>query len=123
MNLDIVCLCADWCGTCRDYQSEFNALIQSKADWRAHWVDIESHEAVLGDVDITTFPMVLILTTRGTMCFAGPIAPQRGTLMRLCEAAQQGSLSVTDEQANQWQSLLQYLGLQKDPVFTHLRSL
>ena len=28
-SLDIVCLCADWCGTCRDYEGVFAALQQA----------------------------------------------------------------------------------------------
>ena len=24
--LDVVCLCAEWCGTCRDYRATFDAL-------------------------------------------------------------------------------------------------
>ncbi|MCC6218077.1 MAG: thioredoxin, partial [Aquabacterium sp.] len=28
-SLDIVCLCADWCGTCREYAQVFEALQQA----------------------------------------------------------------------------------------------
>jgi len=111
MRLDVVCLCADWCGTCRDYRPEFEALAQARPEWRWHWLEVEDLEAVLDEVDITTFPMILILDAAGSLCFAGPVTPQPGTLLRLCQTAQQGSLRVSDPEAALWQPLLKSLQL------------
>ena len=36
-----VCLCAGWCGTCRDYRALFDALAQAHPEVRFEWVDIE----------------------------------------------------------------------------------
>lgn len=114
MTLDVVCLCAGWCGTCRDYMPQFEALAAGQPEWRTHWVDVEDHEGVLDEVDITTFPMILIVDAAGSLCFAGPVTPQPGMLQRLCQAAQQGSLRVTDDEAATWQPLLQSLRLRDE---------
>ena len=37
----VVCLCADWCGTCRDYRAPFEALGKELPDAEFLWVDIE----------------------------------------------------------------------------------
>lgn len=114
MKLDVICLCAQWCGTCRDYMPAFEALAKSKLDWRTHWVDIENHEASMSEVDITTFPMVLIVNAAGSLCFAGPLAPQLSILERMCQAAQRGSIKVPDEEALVWEPLLKALNLRSE---------
>lgn len=111
MMLNVVCLCAEWCGTCRDYRPQFEALATRWPEWRTHWVDVEDHEAVLDEIDITTFPMILILTANGTLCFAGPVTLQPGMLQRLCQAAQNGTLRVAEDEAEGWQPLLRSLRL------------
>jgi hypothetical protein len=107
--MDVVCLCAAWCGACRAYQPVFNAVTRTKPEWRTHWVDIEEVETDVEGVDITTFPMVLIANMDGTVCFAGPVSPQPGTLERLCEAAREGSLRMSDEEVATWQTWFQTL--------------
>lgn len=114
MTLEVVCLCAEWCGTCRDFLAEFEKLASSRLDWRTHWVDVEDFDAVLHEVDITTFPMILIVDAAGTLCFAGPVTPQPGMLHRLCQAAQQGSLQATAAEAATWQPLLYSLRLRDE---------
>ena len=114
MTLDVVCLCADWCGTCRDYLPEFETLASAQRDWRTRWVDVEDFESVLDEVDITTFPMILIMDCDGALCFAGPVTPQAGMLQRLCQAAQQGSLRATQDQAATWKPLLRALQLRDE---------
>lgn len=107
--MELVCLCAAWCGTCRDYLPVFNAVANAQTGWRTHWVDVEEVEAALDEEDITTFPMILIADGDGALCFAGPVTPQSGMLERLCEAARQGALRVSDAEAAAWRTLLQAL--------------
>ena len=59
-SLDIVCLCADWCGTCREYAQVFEALQQALPAHRYRWIDIEDEADALGDIDIETFPTLLV---------------------------------------------------------------
>lgn len=111
MTLDVVCLCAQWCGTCREYQPVFEQLQRTVPAARTHWIDVEAHEDAVDDIDITTFPMILIVNDRRELCFAGPVTPHGQTLARLCEAAEAGNLRVKPEQALPWRPLLERLGL------------
>lgn len=93
--LQVTCLCAAWCGTCRDYEAvvgQAAARFSSAARFRS--IDIEDDAALVDDVDIDNFPTVLI--ARGErVLFFGPITPQPGTLFRLVEQALAGELTVT----------------------------
>ena len=88
----VVCLCADWCGTCRDYRALFDALAPAYPGVRFVWVDIEDEADVAGDLDVETFPTLLIAAGQ-TARFLGPLLPQAGVLSRLIESLQadQGS--------------------------------
>ena len=88
----VVCLCADWCGTCRDYRALFDALAPAYPGVRFVWVDIEGEADVAGDLDVETFPTLLIADGQ-TARFLGPLLPQAGVLSRLIESLQadQGS--------------------------------
>jgi len=90
----VVCLCAQWCGSCRDYLPLFELEAKSFAG-RARFasVDIEDDEDVLGTIDIDTFPTLLI--ARGDdVVFFGGVTPHAGTLRRLVESALEGGLGA-----------------------------
>ncbi len=82
--LDIVCLCAAWCGTCRDYEATFAALQSALPGHRYRWIDIEDEAELAGDIDVETFP-TLMLAHRGRVLFAGPVLPRLGDAQRLVE--------------------------------------
>ena len=88
----VACLCAGWCGLCRDYRAVFDAAAAASPPGdRFVWVDIEDDEAVLGPVDVDDFPTLLI--ARGDKAlFFGPVTPQPGTLARLLQSAQADEL-------------------------------
>ena len=83
-SLDIVCLCADWCGTCREYAQVFEALQQALPAHHYRWIDIEDEADALGDIDIETFPTLLV-AHGGRVLFAGPVLPRLGDAQRLIE--------------------------------------
>ena len=83
-SLDIVCLCADWCGTCREYAQVFEALQQALPAHRYRWIDIEDEADALGDIDIETYPTLLV-AHGGRVLFAGPVLPRLGDAQRLIE--------------------------------------
>lgn len=89
----MACLCAQWCGICRDY-APVMARVLTEFDAggvRVAWVDIEDHDALLGDLDIQSFPTLLI--ARGTEAlFFGTVTPHAQTLHRLVDSALQGTL-------------------------------
>ncbi|HAU57900.1 MAG TPA: thiol reductase thioredoxin [Comamonadaceae bacterium] len=84
-----VCLCADWCGTCRDYRALFDALALAHPGVRFVWVDIEDESELAGELDVETFPTLLIADGQ-TVRFLGPLLPQAAVLSRLLESLQKG---------------------------------
>lgn len=95
--LDVVCLCAAWCGTCREYEPTFEALRRAMPGHRYRWIDIEDEADAIGDIDVETFP-TLMLAHAGRLLFAGPVLPRLGDAQRLlqvqCEAAAAGGALV-----------------------------
>ena len=88
----VVCLCAEWCGSCRDYHAVFDAARARLADRaRFAWIDIEDHPDVLGAIEVEDFPALLI--ARGDeIAFFGSITPHAAALARLVETALAGAL-------------------------------
>jgi thiol-disulfide isomerase/thioredoxin len=91
----VVCLCAQWCGTCRDYRPLFEAVARAHPGWRFAWVDIEDDADVAGDFDIETFPTLLVADAEGTR-FMGPLLPHAATLARTLAALQAARPSDAD---------------------------
>lgn len=81
----VVCYCAEWCGTCREYLPPFEALSARYPEYRFAWVDIEEHPELLGDEDVENFPTVLVVR-EGTPLFYGTLLPHIGHLERLLQA-------------------------------------
>jgi len=109
-DLLVICLCADWCGTCRSYRATFDAVAAEFPHASFHWVDIEDDAEWFGDLDVETFPTVLIQRAE-TVLFLGPLQPQPIHLQRT--VATLGALSddearayaAGDAQRRGWQQL------------------
>jgi thiol-disulfide isomerase/thioredoxin len=88
-TVHIACLCAAWCRLCDEYRPMLQALAAefTRAGVRAHWhwVDIEDEADLVGDLDVETFP-TLVIADDTQVRFAGPVTPQRDTLQRLLRA-------------------------------------
>jgi thioredoxin reductase (NADPH) len=84
----VVGLCAEWCGTCRDYRPLLAARAARVVDELHLWVDIEDDADALGDLDIETFPTLLVLH-RGRPLFFGPVLPQIDVVDRLLQTLRQ----------------------------------
>jgi thiol-disulfide isomerase/thioredoxin len=85
----VACLCADWCGTCRDYRPVFDQVAAAHPGLRFVWLDIEDQAALVGELDIETFPTLLI-ADGAALRFAGPLLPHAGTLARLLASLEPG---------------------------------
>ncbi|SFC67770.1 Thiol-disulfide isomerase or thioredoxin [Cupriavidus sp. OV038] len=83
----VACLCADWCGTCKDYMSGFAALAARYPGDCFVWIDIETHADRLGeDIDIENFPTVLIQPVAGSdPHFYGTVLPHLEVLERMLD--------------------------------------
>ncbi|MBS0447365.1 MAG: thioredoxin family protein [Proteobacteria bacterium] len=95
----VACLCAEWCGTCRDYRAVLaDAEARFGADAAFGWIDIEDEPDVQGALDIETFPTVLV--ARGDdVLFYGPLTPQASVLLRTIEKALAGDLAPVRDAA------------------------
>jgi len=108
----VVCLCADWCGTCRDYRPLFDELARSHPGVRFEWVDIEDESEIAGDLDVETFPTLLIGRDR-TALFLGPLLPQAPVLARLLaslRAGTQGAAGAGSEAQGVFERVLEARG-------------
>ena len=85
-GLTVACLCAAWCHVCTDYRPVFDAVVGDSAVHgklrTPRWIDIEDEDALVGDVDVETFP-TLLLCDGPRVLFVGPLTPQPETLRRL----------------------------------------
>lgn len=85
-ELWVICLCAQWCGTCREYRAVFDAQAQAHPDMHCVWVDVEDEPDLVGDLDVETFPTLLVGrvgAAGAALDFAGPLLPQPAILERL----------------------------------------
>ena len=112
----VVCLCAEWCTTCREYRSGFNELAAEFPEARFCWLDIEDRADDLGDLDIENFPTLFIQrrgegppTSSRPVLFFGTMPPQPGHLRRMIEILraqspqQSGDLARSSPERQGWQ--------------------
>jgi thioredoxin 1 len=78
----VACLCAAWCGVCRDWLPQFTEQARAHPDLRFAWVDVEDEDETMGEVDIVTFPTLLV--GRGEqVLYLAPIPPLGTQFTRL----------------------------------------
>lgn len=89
----VVCLCAEWCGSCREYRTTFAALtarLGERADFA--WIDVEDESDALGDPDLDNFPTLLIADGERAL-FYGAVTP--ASAERLVAGAVDGALEAS----------------------------
>jgi thioredoxin reductase (NADPH) len=80
----VVALCAAWCTTCREFSLVFEAVSQSRPHATLVWVDIEDDAALVGDLDVDTFPTLAIFEGE-TLRHYGPVLPQAALVERMVD--------------------------------------
>jgi len=80
----VACLCADWCGTCRDYQPRFEQLQAQFPGVQFLWIDVEDESELVDPIEVENFP-TLLMATRERVQFFGTVMPHLETLQRLIE--------------------------------------
>lgn len=78
----VACLCAGWCRVCDSYHEVFAQLREHHPGIRFVWVDIEDDEELVGDLEVDTFPTLLV-GEGALLKFIGPVTPQLATAERL----------------------------------------
>jgi len=114
----VVCLCAAWCGTCKEYLQPFERLAAQFPQMRFVWLDVEDREDVAGDLDVETFPTVLVAQGQRAR-FLGPVLPQTAVLARMLQSLPQDA-AARPADVQEAQDLLQRL-LQADDLQEVLR--
>jgi thioredoxin 1 len=84
-----ICLCAEWCHVCREWRETFSQAAAAYPEIRFAWVDVEDEAEAMGDLDIETFPTLLIARDDQPF-FLGPIQPSGSQLTRLIASLTQG---------------------------------
>jgi thioredoxin 1 len=89
----VACLCAAWCGSCREYGIAFETLAARYPQHQFVWIDIEDQADIIGDIDVENFPTLLI--QRGKIVtFFGTMIPE----VRVAERLFQTQLEKTPAQ-------------------------
>jgi thioredoxin len=90
----VACLCAAWCRLCEGYAAIFDEVVAWLRTMHprlvVHWIDIEDEAALVGDLDVETFP-TLVVVDDARVRFAGPLMPHPEVLRRVLGAALTGS--------------------------------
>ena len=113
-TLQVACLCAAWCHLCADYAPLFEQVVaqlrERQPQLQSHWIDIEDEADLVGELDVVTFPTVVVFDDRHVW-FAGPLTPQPETLERVLRAALDaaGNASPPAEQPMPVQAFVQQL--------------
>lgn len=80
----VACLCADWCGACREYRPLFDSLAAKFPQARFLWVDVEDQADLIDPIEVENFPTILIAMGHDPLFF-GTVLPHIETLERLIQ--------------------------------------
>ncbi len=80
----VACLCADWCGACREYKPLFDSLARKFPNMRFLWVDVEDEADLIDPIEVEDFPTILIANDQNPLFF-GTVLPHVETLERLIQ--------------------------------------
>jgi thioredoxin 1 len=98
-ELFVACLCADWCGACREYKPLFDSLARKFPNVRFLWVDVEDEADLIDPVEVEDFPTILIAKDQNPLFF-GTVLPHVETLERLIQDKSQAHSNATTLSSN-----------------------
>ncbi len=78
----VACLCAEWCGVCREYRAVFEQVQARVPQARFVWVDVEDQSDIVDPVEVDDFPTLLVAAGNAVRFF-GPMIPRADALERL----------------------------------------
>ncbi|MDD4887512.1 MAG: thioredoxin domain-containing protein [Thiomonas sp.] len=83
--LRVACLCAQWCGVCRDWRAGFEALAAQLPAARLLWVDVEDAADLLDGYEPENFPVLAV--QRGPwLLYCAAVPQQPAVWLRLIDA-------------------------------------
>lgn len=98
----IHCICADWCDTCGEFRPLFD---RAAVVYPAHvfaWHVLEDLEERFAQIEVETFPTLLITDNGGSPLFVGPVLPNMAALTQVIAAAQAGGALSRASDLDQW---------------------
>ena len=104
----VICLCAEWCSSCRDYSPGFMTLAGEFPELHFQWIDIEDQADEVGDIDIENFP-TLLLARNNLVLFYGSMLPVHEQLRRMIgnffaqTPAESHALAFATTERRKWQ--------------------
>lgn len=107
-TVQVVCLCAAWCGVCREFEPGFRALAAAHPEARFHWVDVEDDAEWVDELDVENFPTLLV-GVNAEPVFMGTVLPHTNTVERLLQQAPEMKALRGHEHAATLQALLRHL--------------
>lgn len=84
-DLVVIVLCAQWCGTCREFRLLIEGFAADRPGLVFAWADIEDDAALVGDIEVENFP-TLAMFCRGRAMYSGPVLPQVAVVEQLIRA-------------------------------------
>ena len=84
-ELLVVGLCADWCGTCKEFRPALERIAATMPLVTFVWLDVEDDSALAGDIDIENFPSLAVFRDGQAMHY-GVTDPLQGVVVRLLGA-------------------------------------
>lgn len=92
----VACLCAAWCGSCREFEDSFEALSERHPDTTFVWIDVEDYSDLVDGIDVENFPTIVI-QHGSEVRFAGALPPRIAQIDRLITELRRGATrAVTD---------------------------
>ncbi|HZS80858.1 MAG TPA: thioredoxin family protein [Herbaspirillum sp.] len=95
----VACLCASWCDSCRDYAVHFAAWAERHPQHHFVWIDIEDQADLVGDLDIDSFP-TLLMQHGATISFFGTMEPDIRQAERLLQTLSSRSAADLGREAH-----------------------
>jgi len=95
----VACLCAGWCGSCREYAVNFAAWAERSPQHHFVWIDIEDQADLVGDLDIDNFPTLLIQHD-AIVSFFGTMEPDTRLAERLLQALSEKTAAELEREAH-----------------------